>query len=52
VLAAYAAAAGADLADGWRDRLPLHQVHTLLFHAVAFGGGYLARTLDVVRSYL
>ncbi|MHA3701615.1 fructosamine kinase family protein [Jatrophihabitans sp. YIM 134969] len=52
VLAAYAAAAGPALADGWRDRLPLHQVHTLLFHAVAFGGGYLSRTLDVVRRYL
>lgn len=52
VLAAYAEAAGAALADGWRDRLPLHQVHTLLFHAIAFGGGYLARTLDVVRRHL
>ncbi len=52
ILGAYAAEADSALADGWRDRLPLHQVHTLLFHAVALGGGYLSRTLDVVRRYL
>ena len=52
ILAAYAAAAGDTLAAGWRERLGLHQVHTLLFHALAFGGGYLARTEGVVRRYL
>lgn len=49
VLGAHAEASA--LEDGWRERLGLHQVHTLLFHAIAFGGGYLARTVDVVRRY-
>ncbi|GAA1589528.1 fructosamine kinase family protein [Actinoplanes couchii] len=30
------------LADGWRDRVPLHQLHLLLVHTAAFGGGYRA----------
>lgn len=49
VLSSWAEAFGP--ADGWRDRLALHQVHTLLFHAVAFGGGYLARAEQVVRRF-
>ncbi|MET7463063.1 fructosamine kinase family protein [Nonomuraea sp. NPDC005501] len=28
------------LADGWRDRVPLHQLHPLLVHVVLFGGSY------------
>ncbi|WP_430784839.1 fructosamine kinase family protein [Actinoplanes sp. G11-F43] len=28
------------LADGWRDRVPLHQLHLWLVHTAAFGGGY------------
>lgn len=28
------------LADGWRDRVPLHQLHLLLVHTAAFGGAY------------
>ncbi|GGJ87713.1 fructosamine kinase [Pilimelia anulata] len=38
LLAAYAEAA--PLADGWRDRVPLHQLHLLLVHAALFGAGY------------
>ena len=38
VLAAYDEAA--PLADGWHDRVLLHQVHPLLLHAVLFGGSY------------
>ncbi len=38
VLAGYDAAA--PLAPGWRDRVPVHQLHPLLVHAVLFGGGY------------
>jgi fructosamine-3-kinase len=30
------------LADGWRGRVPLHQLHLLLVHTAAFGGGYRA----------
>ncbi|WP_031465451.1 fructosamine kinase family protein [Sciscionella sediminilitoris] len=28
------------LADGWRERIPLHQLFPLLVHTVLFGGGY------------
>ena len=28
----------APLADGWRARVPLHQLHPLLVHACLFGG--------------
>ncbi|MFK8025810.1 MAG: fructosamine kinase family protein [Ilumatobacter sp.] len=37
------------LADGWRDRVPLHQLAPLVVHAIKFGGGYGAaveRALD------
>lgn len=34
------------LAEGWRDRVPLHQLHLLLVHTAAFGGSYR----DVVRA--
>jgi fructosamine-3-kinase len=30
----------APLPDGWRDRIPLHQLHPLLVHAQMFGGHY------------
>ncbi len=30
------------LVDGWRDRIPLHQLAPLVVHAVKFGGGYAA----------
>ena len=39
------------LADGWRDRIGLHQLHPLLAHAVMFGGGYGARAAAVARRY-
>ncbi len=38
VLAAYDEAA--PLAEGWAERVPLHQLHPLLVHAALFGGGY------------
>jgi fructosamine-3-kinase len=28
------------LADGWPERVPLHQLHLLLVHTAAFGGSY------------
>ena len=40
------------LADGWRDRQPLHQLHPLLVHAVLFGGGYGARALAIARRFV
>lgn len=38
------------LADGWRDRIPLHQLAPLMVHAIKFGGGYAAATDDAVRA--
>lgn len=37
------------LAEGWEDRVPLHQLAPLAVHAIKFGGGYVgatARALD------
>jgi fructosamine-3-kinase len=38
ILRAYREAA--PLADGWRDRVPLHQLHPLLVHACLYGASY------------
>jgi fructosamine-3-kinase len=37
------------LAAGWRDRVPLHQLHPLLVHAQLFGTSYAARALRTAR---
>ena len=42
----------APLADGWHDRVPLHQLFPLLVHACLFGGGYGARAGEAARSLL
>jgi fructosamine-3-kinase len=39
------------LAPDWPSRVPLHQLHPLLVHAVLFGGAYIERALAVVRHY-
>ncbi len=41
----------APLADGWEDRVALHQLFPLLVHACAFGGGYGARAAAAARHY-
>jgi len=41
----------APLADGWRDRVPLMQLHLVLLHAVLFGGGYVAQARKILRRY-
>lgn len=33
------------LAEGWRDRIGLHQLHCVLSHALLFGGGYADQAL-------
>lgn len=48
VLAAYDEVA--PLADGWRERVGLHQLFPLLVHAVLFGGGYAAAAADRAAS--
>ena len=40
------------LGDGWRDRVPLHQLHPLLVHAAVFGGSYGSRAGDAARTLL
>lgn len=40
------------LSEGWRQRIPLHQLHPLLVHAVLFGGGYGARAGGAAQSLL
>jgi fructosamine-3-kinase len=42
----------APLADGWEDRVALHQLFPLLVHACLFGGGYGARAAESARSLL
>lgn len=40
------------LAEGWEDRLGLHQLFPLLVHACMFGGGYGARAATVAERYV
>lgn len=49
VLDAYDEAA--PLADGWIDRLRLHQLYPLLVHACLFGGGYAGRAAEAAAAY-
>ncbi|MEU6039778.1 fructosamine kinase family protein [Actinomadura sp. NPDC047616] len=50
VLASYDEAA--PLADGWRRRIPLHQLHPLLVHVALFGASYRARTIEAATAAL
>jgi fructosamine-3-kinase len=50
ILAAYDEAA--PLADGWPDRIALHQLHPVVVHAALFGGGYGAQAGRLARSVL
>ncbi len=38
------------LADGWRERVALHQLYPLAAHACLFGGGYGAQVARIVTS--
>ncbi|HWL35654.1 MAG TPA: fructosamine kinase family protein [Frankiaceae bacterium] len=40
------------LADGWRERVALHQLFPLLVHAALFGGGYRAHVGAAARAAL
>jgi fructosamine-3-kinase len=50
ILGAYADQA--PLAPGWRQRVPLHQLHPLLVHVVLFGGAYRQEVLVAARAVL
>jgi len=39
------------LADGWADRVELHQIAPLVVHAVKFGGGYVAAAERAIARY-
>ncbi len=39
------------LADGWRDRIALHQLYPLAAHACLFGGGYGAQVSRALTRY-
>lgn len=41
----------ASLADGWRDRVPMMQLHLVLLHAVLFGGGYVGQAEHIFGRY-
>jgi fructosamine-3-kinase len=50
ILAGYQEAA--PLADGWRARVPLHQLHPLLVHVCLFGASYVTPALAAARAVL
>ena len=39
------------LAEGWRERQGVHQLHCLLVHAVVYGGGYAAQAVEITRGH-
>jgi len=51
--AAFAAYAEAwPLADGWQERVSLHQLAPLMSHAIRFGGGYINATAEAVSRLI
>ena len=50
ILSAYTEAV--PLADGWRSRVPLHQLHPLLVHACLFGAEYAPQVTAAARQAL
>jgi fructosamine-3-kinase len=50
IRAAYQEAA--PLADGWRGRVPIHQLHPLLVHVCLFGSSYTEAALGAARAVL
>jgi fructosamine-3-kinase len=39
------------LADGWADRVALHQIAPLVVHAIKFGGGYVGAATTAIERY-
>jgi fructosamine-3-kinase len=39
------------LADGWQDRVLLHQIVPLVVHAIKFGGGYVDGAEAAIARY-
>jgi fructosamine-3-kinase len=38
------------LSDGWRERIPLHQLHLLLVHTAMFGTGFRDAVISAIRA--
>lgn len=49
IIAAYDEAA--PLADGWQERVGLHQLFPVMVHAVIFGGGFVQQAAEIARKY-
>ena len=39
------------LDEGWRERVPLHQMHPILVHAALFGGGYGSQAVAAAERF-
>lgn len=39
------------LADGWRDRIELHELHMLMVHCQLFGRGYVPETVEIAKHW-
>ena len=39
------------LADGWEDRVALHQIAPLVVHAIKFGGHYVGAAEAAIDRY-
>ena len=50
VLAAYDEASA--LADGWCDRVGLHQLHILTIHVHLFGAAYAPEVMSILRRFV
>jgi fructosamine-3-kinase len=48
ILAAYQETA--PLADGWRERVPAHQLHLMLVHVELFGDAYRSEVVELARK--
>ncbi|MCF2706486.1 fructosamine kinase family protein [Arcanobacterium haemolyticum] len=40
------------LAEGWKERIGLHQIHILIVHAALFGGSYGYETITRAQRYI
>jgi len=49
ILAAYDEAS--PLADGWRERVALHQAHIMMIHCAVFGRSYVPEAVAIARRY-
>lgn len=40
------------LADGWRERVTLHQMHIIMVHCAVFGRSYVPEAVAIARRYV